>query len=61
MLSIGINVAVVFRSVLPKTWKGFEVIDGDKTDTRFLDKSGVVVGLTAKGKGKKDKTGFVVD
>lgn len=61
MLSLGINVAVVFRSVLPKTWNGFEVIDGDKTDTRFLDKSGVVVGLTAKGKGKKDKTGFVVD
>ena len=60
-LSVGINVAVVFRNKLPKTWNGFDVIDGDETDARFLDRSGVVVGLTAKGKGKKDKTGFVVD
>ena len=61
MLSMGINVAVVFRNKLPNKWKGFEVIDGDKSDTRFLDKSGVVVGLTAKGLAKKDRTGFVVD
>jgi hypothetical protein len=61
MLSAGINVAVVFRNKLPATWKGFEVIDGDESDTRFLDRSGVVVGLTAKGKGKKDTSGFVVD
>ena len=60
-LSAGVNVAVVFRKELPKTWKGFEVVDGDLTDARFLDKSGVVVGLIAKGKGKKDTTGFVVD
>jgi len=60
-LSLGINVAVVFRNKLPKTWKGFEVIDGDESDTRFLDRSGVVVGLLAKGKGIKDKSGFVVD
>ena len=61
MLSMGINVAVVFRNKLPNKWKGFEVIDGDKSDTRFLDKSGVVGGLTAKGLAKKDRTGFVVD
>ena len=60
-LSIGVNVAVVFRNKLPATWNGFDVVDGDITDARFLDKSGVVVGLLAKGKGKKDKTGFVVD
>lgn len=60
-LSVGINVAVVFRNKLPATWKGFEVIDGDESDTRFLDRSGVVVGLTAKGKAKKDTSGFVVD
>lgn len=60
MLSLGINVAVVFDKELPKKWKGFEVIDGDISDTRFLDKSGVVIGLRAKGKAKYDKTGFVV-
>jgi hypothetical protein len=27
---------------------------------RFLDSRNVVVGLKAKGEGKKDKTGFVV-
>ena len=44
---------------LPKTWKGFEVINGDENDLRFLDKQGVVVGLIEKGMAKKDKTGFV--
>lgn len=61
MLKAGINVAVVFRNKLPKTWNGYKVIDGDITDTRFLDDQGIVVGLLAKGKAKKDKTGFVVD
>jgi hypothetical protein len=59
ILSMGGNVAVVFKTV-PKTWKGFEVIDGDETDLRFLDKKGVIVGLKAKGKGKKDTSGFVI-
>ena len=53
------NVAVVFRNQLPETWKGFEVINGDETDLRFLDKRGVVVGLIEKGMAKKDSTGFV--
>ena len=53
------NVAVVFRNQLPKTWKGFEVVNGDETDLRFLDKKGVVVGLIEKGMAKKDATGFV--
>jgi hypothetical protein len=56
---MGGNVAVVFDE-LPKTYLGYEVINGDDTDLRFLDKKGVVVGLKAKGKGKYDKTGFVV-
>ena len=60
-LSLGINVAVVFRKELPSTWNGFKVIDGDISDTRFLDKSGVVIGLRAKGPAKKDTSGFVVD
>lgn len=61
VLRAGGNVAVVFRRTLPKRWMGFRVIKGDETDLRFLDPKGVVVGLIAKGKAKKDVSGFVVD
>jgi hypothetical protein len=56
---MGGNVAVVFTN-LPDTYLGNKVIDGDKSDLRFLDDKGVVVGLKAKGKAKKDQSGFVV-
>ena len=55
------NIAVVFRDVLPKVFKGLKVIDGYTHDMRFLDKSPVVVGLVAMGKGKKDTSGFVIN
>lgn len=55
----GYNVAVVFDKV-PETWEGMTVVAGDESDLRFLDPEGVIVGLTAKGKAKKDTTGFVV-
>ena len=55
----GMNVAAVFRNV-PETYIGRTVINGDDTDLRFLDPKGVVVGLKAKGKAKKDTSGFVV-
>lgn len=55
----GLNVAVVFRNALPDTWNGRTVIDGDTDDLRFLDPANVIVGLVAKGKAKKDTTGFV--
>jgi hypothetical protein len=59
-----INVAVVFDTkkghVLPDSWHGFKVTDGDLSDLRFTDQSGVVVGLRAKGKARKDcSSGFV--
>jgi hypothetical protein len=57
--SAGMNVAVVFDK-LPETYIGRTVVDGDDTDLRFLDPKGVVIGLKAKGKAKKDTTGFVV-
>jgi hypothetical protein len=57
--SMGGNVAVVFDK-LPETYLGKQVIDGDATDLRFLDAKGVIVGLKAKGKGKKDTSGFVI-
>lgn len=51
--------AVVERVLADQTYK---VIDGDKTDMRFLDpQGGYVVALYAKGKAKHDKSGFVVD
>jgi hypothetical protein len=57
----GMNVAAVFRKTLPSTFKGRPVINGDESDLRFLDGKGVIVGLKAKGKGKKDLSGFVHD
>lgn len=54
------NIAVVFSGALPATYLGRPVINGDKDDLRFLDPAGVVVGLTAKGKAKKDTSGFVI-
>ena len=59
VLEIVVIVTVVFRNQLPETWNGVEVIDGDESDLRFLDKQGVVVGLIEKGLAKKDSTGFV--
>lgn len=59
LLRKGVNVAVVFRDRLPRTYLGFPVVDGDKTDYRPDDPSGVVVGLTVKGN-VSDDTGFFV-
>jgi hypothetical protein len=43
-------------------FSGFQVIDGDDSDLRFLEPQGVVVGLYAKGpNGRNDKSGFVLD
>lgn len=60
-LEQGMNAAVVYRSEYRKTtWQGHPVIDGDKDDLRFLDpKGGHIVALYAKGKAKKDTSGFV--
>ena len=57
--SAGMNVAAVFDK-LPTEYIGRPVINGDETDLRFLDPKGVIVGLKAKGKAKKDASGFVV-
>ena len=54
------NIAVVFNGELPTTYRNRTVINGDKTDLRFLDKDNVIVGLTAKGKAKQDTSGFGV-
>lgn len=60
-LAKGQSCAVVFERDLPDEWMGYEVIDGDVHDARFLDPPGVVVGLRVKGaRGKADQSGFVV-
>lgn len=59
-MSNGMNVAVVFKKELPDAYLGRKVINGDETDLRFLDEKNVIVGLKAKGKAKKDTSGFVV-
>ena len=58
-ISKNMNVTVVFDKI-PTAYKGKEVFDADDTDLRFLDPKGVVLGLKAKGRAKKDTTGFVV-
>jgi len=55
----GMNVTVVFDKI-PAEYKGKTVFNADETDLRFLDPKGVVLGLKAKGRAKKDTTGFVV-
>jgi hypothetical protein len=63
----GMNVAVVFSTKknkpLPSTYeiggKKMKVVDGDETDLRFIDPKHVIVGLRAKGRAKKDTSGFV--
>lgn len=59
LVNRGLNVAVLFDQI-PMVWKGFDVVDGDVSDLRFLDKQGVIVGLSPKNKAKFDNTNFVV-
>jgi hypothetical protein len=62
ILEGGATVAMPFAvkkgADLPETWHGFKVIDGDLSDDRTLDPSGVVVGLRQKGR-VKDESGFI--
>lgn len=62
-ISTGMNVAVVFgikkTLPMPDEYLGRPVFNGDESDLRFLDPKNVIVGLYAKGKAKKDETGFV--
>jgi hypothetical protein len=62
-LSKRLRMAVVFRDreSIPSEFMGMECIDGDDSDVRFIEPHGVVVALYAKGKAKKDTSGFVVN
>lgn len=59
----GHNVAMVFdtpKHMLPDTWQGIRVIDGDVSDYRYRDPYGVIVGLAAKGAAKAMNPGGFV-
>lgn len=55
------RVAVVFyrRENIPLQFRGWPVVDGDDTDVRHIEPERVVVALYAKGKAKRDQSGFV--
>ena len=61
-LKEGKRIAVVFDKVenIPLTFHGRKVVSGDDTDVRHLDPKNVIVSLYAKGKAKKDASGFVI-
>jgi hypothetical protein len=58
-LFFGMNIAVVFAK-LPTEFRNRPVFPGDENDLRFLDPPNHIIGLSAKGKAKKDTSGFVL-
>lgn len=60
-IKLGINVAAVFSGDLPQRYKGAKVLDGDASDLVMIYNKGIVLGLKAKGKAKKDTSGFVIN
>ena len=61
-LKAGVRIAAVFDRVenIPLTFYGRKVISGDETDVRHLDPVNTIVALYAKGKARKDTSGFVI-
>lgn len=55
----GTNVAVVFRT-LPTFYLGIPVVDGDASDARYEDPTGVIVGLRAKGLMRTNPTAMLM-
>ena len=49
------------RTGNPHFGQTYLTFNGDKTDLRFLDPSGVVVALKAKGDARADRSGFVIN
>lgn len=58
-LANNMRVATVFK-ILPVEFEGREVINGDDHDARFIEDKNIIVGLKAKGKARKDNSGFVI-
>ncbi len=68
LLSKGHRIAVVFEKEIPDTFQGYPVINANKHDARYLDKGGIICGLTYKkvasdystGKFQTPRTPFVI-
>ena len=68
-INLGVNVAVPVDikkgESMPRYYQGRPAVDGDKTDLRpcdpvGIDGKGIYVLLRAKGRAKKDRSGFVI-
>lgn len=62
-IDAGERIAAVFRTQenIPESFLGMECIGGDDSDVRHVEPKNVIVALYAKGKAKKDYSGFVID
>jgi hypothetical protein len=58
----GVRIAAVFDKPenIPVTFHKRNVLDGDKHDLTFLNPKNAILGLYAKGKARKDTSGFVI-
>lgn len=52
--------AVFFDQNLPAYFMGLPVLNGDESDLTFLAPKNTILGLYAKGKAKKDTSGFII-
>lgn len=52
LLALGFNISMIFNvkdeTLFPKTFDGYEVVNGDKTDYRVNDGNGKIIGLKFK-------------
>ena len=57
----GMRLSAVFSDKnLPAYFMGLPVLNGDESDLTFLAPKNTILGLYAKGKGKKDTSGFII-
>jgi hypothetical protein len=57
----GLRIAAVFSDQnLPAYFMGLPVLNGDESDLTFLAPKNTILGLYAKGKAKKDTSGFII-
>jgi hypothetical protein len=57
----GMRLAAVFSDQnLPAYFMGLPVLNGDESDLTFLAPKNTILGLYAKGKAKKDVSGFII-
>ena len=61
--AMGMRFAVVWRykTSIPKSFMGMDVMSGDDDDLTYLSPQGTVRALYAKGKAVRDQSGFVLD